>query len=144
MSSSEDEPTAAGSLWKSDVSAGTSDCGVNPFPPPLPPEPSRLPRNCTDSAMISTDCRLPPPSLASHSRHSRRPCTATGRPFDRYVAQFCPCAPHTVTSKKLGLSSHSPVLPFLRRLLTATRSLQTEFPLEKLRSSGSRVRLPVM
>src|SRR5688572_28058360 len=91
--------------------------------------------------MISTDCRFEP-SFDSHSRQSRRPSTATGRPLDRYVAQFSPCAPQTVTSKKFGLSSHSP-FAFFRRLLTATRSLQTDVPLGKLRSSGSRVRLPV-
>src|SRR5215208_5394855 len=79
MSSSE-PPAPAGAGWKSPVSAGTSLWGVNrpPFSPP-----SREPRNWTESAMISTDCRLLP-SLSCHSRHSRRPSTATGRPFERY------------------------------------------------------------
>jgi hypothetical protein len=48
-----------------------------------------------------------------------------------------------VTSKKLGLSSHSPVWPFLRRVLLAMRSEQTDMPLGSDRSSGSRVRFPV-
>ena len=33
--------------------------------------------------MIETDCRLPEPSFASHSRQSSRPSTATGLPFER-------------------------------------------------------------
>src|SRR4051812_8463331 len=86
----------AGALAKSAVSAGTSDCGVNR--PPLSPPPSREPRNWTESAMISIDWRLFP-CLSSHSRQSRRPSTASGRPFERYWAQFSPWAPHTVTSK---------------------------------------------
>src|SRR5919107_2608298 len=93
--SSSDPPALAGAGSKSPVSAGTSPWGVNrpPFSPP-----SREPRNWTESAMISTDCRLLP-SLSCHSRHSSRPSTATGRPLARYWAQFSPCAPQTVTSK---------------------------------------------
>src|SRR5919206_233663 len=91
--------------------------------------------------MISTACRLP--WSVSHSRHSRRPSSATGRPLERKRAQFSPCAPQTVTSKKLGLSSHSPVDWFLRRVLEAMRREQTDRPLAVERSSGSRVRLPV-
>jgi hypothetical protein len=48
-----------------------------------------------------------------------------------------------VTSKKFGLSSHSPVELFLRRVLHATRSEHTDMPLGSERSSGSRVRFPV-
>src|SRR3954466_6519710 len=66
-----------------------------------------------------------------------------GRPLAQYWATFSPCAPQTVMSKKLALSSHSPLLPFLRRVLTARRRLQTEVPDGVVRSSGSRVRLPV-
>src|SRR3954464_7465506 len=121
MSSSAELPTGAAACWKSPVSAGTSLLGVKrpPFSPP-----SRDPRNWTESAMISMDWRLLP-SLSCHSRHSSRPSTATGRPFWRYVAQFSPCAPHTVTSKKLGLSTHSPEAS-LRRVLTATRRPHTD------------------
>src|SRR3954451_22816339 len=42
------------------------------------------------------------------------------------------------------MSTHSPVELSLRRVLHATRSLQTEVPLGSERSSGSAVRLPVM
>ena len=73
-------PTPAVSPSKSEVSAGTSDLGVKPFA--VRAAPSRLPRNWTESAMISTAWRLPP-SSASHSRQSRRPWTATGRPLER-------------------------------------------------------------
>ena len=66
---------------------------------PPPPSPSwRPPRNWTLSAMISTAWRLVP-SWASHSRQSRRPSTATGRPLARYCAQLSPWLPQTVTSK---------------------------------------------
>ena len=82
---------------KSLVSAGTSDRGVKPLPPP--PMSSRPPRNCTASAMMSIAWRLWPLSRSSHSRHSRRPSMATGRPLARNRAQFSPCAPQTVTSK---------------------------------------------
>src|SRR5262249_58782655 len=70
--------------------------GTNWFRPPSPSP--RLPRNWTLSATISTACRFVP-SWASHSRHSRRPSTATGRPFDRYWAQLSPWLPQTVMSK---------------------------------------------
>src|SRR5215210_8081924 len=132
---------AAPAGWKSRSSTGTSERGVKPPPPLLGPS-SRPPRNCTASATISTLWRLLP-SCASHSRHSRRPSRATGRPLERKRAQFSPCAPQTVTSKKLGLSSHSPVAWFLRRVLDAIRSEHTDMPLAVERSSGSRVRLPV-
>src|ERR1700729_1982431 len=94
------EPTDARS--KSPVSIGTSlscECELeeNPFPLP-PPASSRPPRNCTESATISTDWRLLP-SLSVHSRHCRRPSTAIGRPLERYRWQLSPCAPHTETSK---------------------------------------------
>src|SRR6202012_4946259 len=97
-SSPPEEPTDARS--KSPVSIGTSlscegELEENPFPLPAS---SRPPRNCTDSATISTDCRLLP-SLSVHSRHCRRPSTAIGRPLERYRSQFSPCAPHTETSK---------------------------------------------
>src|SRR3954452_18984315 len=46
-------------------------------------------------------------------------------------------------SKKLVVSSHSPVCWFLRRVLEAMRSEQTDVPLAVERSSGSRVRFPV-
>src|SRR5439155_1165818 len=62
------------------------------------PAASAEPRNWTESAMMSTLWRFWP-SCVSHSRHSRRPSIATGRPFWRYCAQFSPCAPQTVTSK---------------------------------------------
>src|SRR3954453_8812104 len=94
MSSSPALP--AGVLAKSAVSAGTSDCGVKR--PPFSPPPSREPRNWTESAMISIDWRLLP-FWSSHSRQLRRPSIATPRPFERYWAQFSPCAPQTVTSK---------------------------------------------
>src|SRR5450755_1351573 len=92
--------------------------------------------------MISTDWRFCPST--SYSRHSSRPSMATGRPLERKREQFSPWAPHTVTSKKLGLSSHSPVALFLRRVLQAIRSLQTDMPPLVERSSGSRVRFPVI
>src|SRR4051794_29915484 len=136
------ERVAAPAGWKSRSSTGTSERGVKPPPPPLDGPSSRPPRNCTASATISTLWRLLP-SCASHSRHSRRPSSATGRPLARKRAQFSPWAPQTVTSKKLGLSSHSPVDWFLRRVLHATRSEQTDMPLAVERSSGSRVRFPV-
>jgi hypothetical protein len=62
MSSSEAPTDAVSELSKSEVSAGTSDCGaVKPPPLPLPcPEPSRLPRNWTVSAIISMLCLLFP------------------------------------------------------------------------------------
>src|ERR671933_2241349 len=108
----DDPPPPAGAVAKSFVSTGMSERGVKPLPPPAS---SRgLERNWTASAMMSTPWRLLP-SLSCHSRHSRRPSTATGRPLERNRAQFSPCAPHTVTSKKFGLSSHSPVELFLRR-----------------------------
>src|SRR3954465_2369042 len=91
--------------------------------------------------MISTDWRLLPP-WSCHSLQLSRPSTATGRPLERYWAQFSPWAPHTVTSKKLGLSTQLPVAS-LRRVLTATRSEHTLVPEGVLRSSGSRVRFPV-
>src|SRR6266576_5359843 len=72
--------------------AGTN-CG---WPPPSPS--LRLPRNWTLSAIISTACRFVP-SCASHSRHSSRPSTATGRPLARYWAQLSPWLPQTVMSK---------------------------------------------
>jgi hypothetical protein len=134
-------PLPAGAAAKSPVSTGMSERGVKP--PPPPGASSRPPRNCTASAMMSTDWRLLP-SLSSHSRHSRRPSIATGRPFERYRAEFSPWAPQTVTSKKFGLSTHSPVELSLRRVLQATRSLQTDVPLGSERSSGSDVRFPVM
>src|SRR5215217_758411 len=143
MSSSATEgaplPAGAPAGWKSLSLTGTSDRGVKPPPPGAS---SRLLRNWTASAMISTDWRLLP-SLSCHSRHSRRPSSATGRPLDRKRAQFSPCAPQTVTSKKFGLSSHSPVCWFLRRVLLAMRREQTDMPLGSERSSGSRVRFPV-
>src|SRR5215211_7310681 len=106
MSSSEPPPLLTLAPSKSEVSAGTSELGWKPFPPPpvAPPPPPPLglserdPRNCTLFAMISTACRFDP-SCASHSRQSSRPSTATGRPLERYWAQFSPCAPQTVTSK---------------------------------------------
>src|SRR5919201_1231706 len=52
------------------VAAAGTNCGS-----PMPAL-SRLPRNWTLSAMISTACRFVP-SWASHSRQSRRPFTAT-------------------------------------------------------------------
>src|SRR5919109_1322946 len=143
MSSSDDgalDGPPAGAVAKSFVSTGMSERGVKPLPPP--PSSRGLERNWTESAMMSIAWRLLP--SCSHSRHSRRPSTATGRPFERYRAQFSPCAPQTVTSKKLGLSTHSPVELSLRRVLHATRSLQTEVPLGSERSSGSVVRFPVM
>src|SRR5829696_3056499 len=135
------ERGAAPAGWKSRSSTGTSERGVKPPPPLLGPS-SRPPRNWTASATISTLWRLLP-SRASHSRHSRRPSSATGRPLERKRAQFSPWAPQTVTSKKLGLSSHSPVAWFLRRVLDAIRSEHTDMPLAVERSSGSLVRLPV-
>src|SRR4051794_27987928 len=137
-------PDVAPAGWKSRSSTGTSERGVKPelWPPPPMPLSSRLPRNCTASATISTLWRLVP-SCAPHSRHSSRPSSATGRPLERKRAQFSPCAPQTVTSKKFGLSSHSPVDWFLRRVLDAIRSEQTDIPLAVERSSGSLVRLPV-
>src|SRR5918999_482203 len=94
-------------------------------------------------ALLSIDWRVLP-SLSCHSRHSSRPSIATGRPLERKRAQFSPWAPQTVTSKKFGLSTQSPVDWSLRRVLQATRKEHTEVPLDVERSSGSRVRLPVM
>src|SRR4029453_963515 len=89
MSSSvaEDEKSAF-SCW---APVGTN-CRSPPSPSPRPP------MNWTWSAMISTACRLVP-SCASPSRQSRRPSTATARPFERYCAQLSPWLPQTVTSK---------------------------------------------
>src|SRR5437763_750775 len=80
---------------KSAVDSAPAPAGTNWLPPPKSPPPSpRLPRNCTDSATISTDSRLPP-SCPCHSRQSSRPSTATGRPFDRYCAQLSAWLPKT-------------------------------------------------
>src|ERR1700753_2260682 len=145
MSSS--APALTGVRSKSPVSIGTSDSLArtleeNPFPLP-PPASSRPPRNCTFSATISTAERFCPSGVV-HLRQRSRPSIATGRPFDRYLPQFSPWAPQTVTSKKLGSSSHWPVWAFLRRPLTATDSEQTVLPLGSALTSGSRVRLPVI
>jgi hypothetical protein len=102
MSSSagaDEPPAGAPAGWKSRLSTGTSERGVKPPSEPPPASSRPLERNCTESAMMSIDWRVPDPSLASHSRHSRRPSTAIGRPLARKRAQFSPCAPQTVTSK---------------------------------------------
>src|SRR5688572_10671295 len=83
--------SAAAGKSASDLSAA----GANDWSPPPSPRP---PRNCTESAITSTAWRLEP-SWASHSRHSRRPSIATGRPLARYCAQFSPWLPQTVMSK---------------------------------------------
>src|SRR5215212_1664271 len=133
-------PVGALAVAKSLVSTGTSLRGAKDWPPP--PMSSRPPRNCTASATISIAWRLFW-LLSVYSRHSRRPSIATGRPLARKRAQFSPWAPQTVTSKKFGLSSHSPVWLFLRRVFEAIRNEQTARPELVERSSGSRVRLPV-
>src|SRR3954467_623691 len=122
-------PPPAGAGAKSSVETGMSLWAVKPFePPPLPPlKPSGLDRNCTESAMMSTDWRLLP-CWSCHSRHSRRPSIATGRPFASYFAPFSPWGAQTVTSKELGLSVHWPDSS-LRRVLHAILRLQTDVPL---------------
>src|ERR671934_728944 len=125
---------------KASTGSGLS-AAVGRKPPPSPLSP-REPRNWTVSATTSTFDRLEP-SCDSHSLHSRRPSTAIGRPFDRYWAQFSPCAPQTLMSKKLGRSLHSPVDWSLKRRFTARRSRHTDVPLGRVESSGSAVRLPV-
>src|SRR5262245_12425074 len=118
------------------VAAAGTNCRSPPSPPPSP----RPPRNCTESAMISTAWRFEP-SWASHSRQSSRPSTPTGRPLERYWGQASALLPQTVTSKLVGLSPQLPWASFWR-VLTAMRSLQAAVPLGVCRSSGSRVRLP--
>jgi len=84
---------------KSALDSEPAPAGTNWLAPP-PPSPSpRLPRNWTLSATISTDSRLPPPSFASHSRHSSRPSIATGLPFERYWLQLSAWLPKTEMSK---------------------------------------------
>src|SRR5437588_8953386 len=90
MSSSAEPPKSS---LPAVAAAGTNWRSLSP-----PPPPSRLPRNWTLSAMISTAWRLVP-SCASHSRQSSRPSTPTGRPLERYCAQLSPWLPQTVTSK---------------------------------------------
>jgi hypothetical protein len=69
----------AGAAAKSLVSTGMSDRLLKPLPAPAS---SRgLERNWTASATMSIPWRFFP--SCSHSRHSRRPSTATGRPFER-------------------------------------------------------------
>ena len=98
MSSSPELPSPpAGRALEVAVSAGTSLWGVKREPLPSPPS-----RGAEELHGVGDDVdrlALAGPSLASHSRHSRRPSIATGRPFTRYLAQFSPCAPQTVTSK---------------------------------------------
>src|SRR5207249_4688706 len=65
---------------KSALSCCAAPAGTNWLLPPPSPSP-RLPRNWTLSAMICTACRLPEPSVASHSRQSSRPSMPTGLPF---------------------------------------------------------------
>src|SRR6266498_1395731 len=89
-SSAAEEPKSASDCAVAE--AGTY-CGS---PPPVSP---LLPRNCTVSAITSTAWRFEP-SCASHSRHSSRPSTPTGRPFERYCAQFSPWLPQTVRSEE--------------------------------------------
>src|SRR4249920_1487284 len=104
MSSSE-----AAAPVNASTGSGLSSALGRKLPPPPPPSLSpREPRNWTVSATTSTFERLPP-SCDSHSLHSSRPSIATGRPLERYWAQFSPCAPHTLMSKKLGFSDHSPL-----------------------------------
>src|SRR3954447_9454421 len=127
---------------KSLVSTGTSLRGGTRRPLAPPPMSSRPPRNCTASATISTAWRFSP-CWVWNSRHSRRPSIATGRPLDRKRAQFSPWAPQTVTSKKFGLSSHSPVWLFLRRGLAAVGREQTGRAGPGGRSAGYRARVGV-
>ena len=87
--------------------------------------------------MISTAWRFVP-SCASHSRHSRRPSIATGRPFDEVLrAALALVAPDgdVEVVRLLGPLRRS---SSLRRVLTAMRRLQTAVPAGVWRSSGSR------
>src|SRR5512135_2457352 len=56
------------------------------------------PRNWTLSATTSILLRFTP--SVSQLRCRRRPSTSTGRPFERYSAQFSPVFPKTEISKK--------------------------------------------
>ena len=104
--------------------------------PPLPP-PCRRGRRGT--ARSRRRCRRPgacrrprSPTRATPGDRRRRP----GGPWRGSARSSRPAPPQTVTSKKLGLSSQSPLAP-LRRCCRRSRSLQTDCPLGRLRSSGS-------
>src|SRR5437868_14979425 len=106
MSSSAPPPAVP----KSALDSAAAAAGTNwLLPPPPPSPPSRLPRNWTLSAMISTAWRLVP-SCASDSRQSRRPSIATGRPLARNCAHDSPWLPQIVTLEYFGLPPHSALL----------------------------------
>ena len=91
------------------------------------------------------DCLALRPSWVSHSRHSSRPSIATGRPLDRKRAAVLALGAPDRDVEVVGL-----VLPLAGRAVLAPRVArrcacsQTEVPLGSERSSGSRVRLPVI
>ena len=97
-------PTGCGA--KSDVSAGTSECGAKPL---LYCWRTAL-TAATVGAVVGAAQELDGLGddldglalgvvLPFHSRQSRRPSMQTGRPLVRKRAQFSPWAPQTVTLK---------------------------------------------
>src|SRR4051812_2811680 len=92
--------------------------------------------------------RLPPPFLSSHWSSSSRPSRKTCRPLARYCSTRSACLPNSPRlyasqSMNMGTSSHCPVCEFFLRLVTAKPNLATLPPVEKVRTSGSRVRRPI-
>jgi hypothetical protein len=73
----------------------------------------------TSSATISTTLRLSPFSV-SHERCSRRPLTTMRAPLPMDSHTFSAISRQHTTLKKLVCSSHSWVLRFCHRRLTAT------------------------
>jgi len=83
------------------------------------------------------DCLALVPILRSHSRHSRRPSIATGRPLRGIGGILALCAPHRDV-EIVGLVLPFAGAPVLAARVAATRRLHTEFPLGRERSSGLR------
>src|SRR5512145_1200040 len=119
-------------------SGPSAACGGAPPGPASAAPPLGLPRNWTLSATTSILLFLTPSD--SQRRCRSRPSTRTGRPLERYSAQFSPSLPKTTMSKNDTSSFNS--LFCLYRELTAMPKLVTERPEGRYRISGSRTRLP--
>src|SRR5512141_286048 len=103
-------------------------------------DPRGPPRNWTLSATTSILLRFTP--SVSQLRCRRRPSTSTGRPLERYSAQFSAVFPNTEMSKKETSSLTSLVDFALYLEFTAMLKLVTASPEGRKRVSGSRTRLP--